>query len=328
MMARCLIVVPCLNEAAHIGGLVAWLVEAAERLDGHVVVADGGSTDGTLAILAAAAQAAPRLTVFHNARRIQSAGVNAAVARYGADAQWLIRVDAHGDYPEDFLDRILADAEAHAADSVVVGMVTRGEGLRQSAAAMAQNSRLGNGGSAHRAGAAGHWTDHGHHAAMRIDAFKAVGGYDESFSHNEDAELDHRLRMAGKRIWMTGATAMTYYPRTSLRALGRQYFGYGKGRAMNILKHRMTPRLRQMIPVFVAPALLLILLAPVSLAFLVPALAWALLCLGYGLALGLRAGRPATGALAGVSAMIMHAAWSAGFWRAVLTLPRRREALA
>ena len=32
---------------------------------------------------------------------------------------------------------------------------------------------------------------------MRIAAFRGVGGYDESFSHNEDAELDYRLRQAG-----------------------------------------------------------------------------------------------------------------------------------
>ena len=32
---------------------------------------------------------------------------------------------------------------------------------------------------------------------MRIAAFSDVGGYDESFSHNEDAELDHRLNVAG-----------------------------------------------------------------------------------------------------------------------------------
>ena len=41
---------------------------------------------------------------------------------------------------------------------------------------------------------------------MRIAAFRAVGGYDESFSHNEDAELDYRLRQAGYRIWMTDKT--------------------------------------------------------------------------------------------------------------------------
>ena len=67
-------------------------------------------------------------------------------------------------------------------------------------------------------GAKGHWTDHGHHALMRVAAFRAVGGYDESFSHNEDAELDYRLRAAGYRIWMTDKTFMVYYPRASVPA--------------------------------------------------------------------------------------------------------------
>ena len=76
-------------------------------------------------------------------------------------------------------------------------MRTKGTGLFQKATALAQNSRLGNGGSQHREGGAGRWTDHGHHALMRLDAFRAVGGYDETFSHNEDAELDYRLAAGG-----------------------------------------------------------------------------------------------------------------------------------
>ena len=36
-----------------------------------------------------------------------------------------------------------------------------------------------------------------------MDAFKAIGGYDDTFSHNEDAELDNRLTDAGFRIFLT-----------------------------------------------------------------------------------------------------------------------------
>ncbi len=96
---------------------------------------------------------------------------------------------------------------------IVVAMATVGVGVFQKATALAQNSKLGNGGAKHRKGAKGHWTDHGHHAAMRIEAFKQVGGYDESFTHNEDAELDCRLTAAGFRISMTGPRAhMVYFP--------------------------------------------------------------------------------------------------------------------
>src|SRR3984885_13297203 len=86
----------------------------------------------------------------------------------------------------------------------------------QKAAAATQNSLLGNGGSAHRReGKGGRWVDHGHHALIRLESFRAVGGYDESFPQNEDAELDHRLANSGYKIWLTSQTSLTYYPRSS-----------------------------------------------------------------------------------------------------------------
>ena len=177
--------------------------------------------------------------------------------QFGNTAEYLIRIDAHGGYPPDYCDRLVEEALATGADSVVVSMLTSGNGALQKAVAAAQNSKLGTGGSKHRHHSAGEWVDHGHHALMRISAFKAVGGYDETFSHNEDAELDYRLRQAGYRIWMSGRTQMVYYPRSSLKGLYSQYLGYGRGRAKNVLKHRMMPKVRQMMPLLVFPVVLL-----------------------------------------------------------------------
>ena len=95
-----------------------------------------------------------------------------------------------------------------------------------------------------------------------------------AFSHNEDAELDYRLRQAGYRIWMTDKTFMVYYPRASVGSLFRQYLGYGGGRARNILKHRTLPKLRQMIPLLVFPVVAGASLAFLNLAALIPAGLW------------------------------------------------------
>ena len=135
----------------------------------------------------------------------------------------------------------------------------------------------------------GHWIDHGHHALMRIAAFRAVGGYDESFSHNEDAELDYRLRAAGYRIWMTDKTLMVYYPRASVDGSVSQYLGYGRGRAKNILKHRAMPKIRQMIPLVVVPGgRRRVLLRSLNWRRCVPAALWAAVCLGYGVWMAVR----------------------------------------
>jgi succinoglycan biosynthesis protein ExoA len=44
---------------------------------------------------------------------------------------------------------------------------------------------------------------------------------------------------------------------------------------------------------------------------------WVLSCTGYGLLVAVRQGR-AGGILVGISAMIMHVAWSLGFWLQIL----------
>jgi len=318
-----LIVIPCLNEAAHISALLGQLCPAAARLGARIVVADGGSTDGTLAIVEQIAAKDPRVILMHNKRRIQSAAINLAVGTYGEGAQYLIRIDAHGGYPDDYCDRLLEEALATSADSVVVSMLTSGSGAVQKSVAAAQNSKLGTGGSKHRHLSAGEWVDHGHHALMRISAFGAVGGYDETFSHNEDAELDYRLRQAGYRIWMSGKTQMVYYPRASLKGLYFQYLGYGRGRAKNVLKHRVIPKVRQMVPLAVLPVVLLAAFSFVHWIAAMPLLIWASVCLGYGLATAIRQ-RNADIALTGVSAMVMHFGWSVGFWLQLLGLGARR----
>jgi succinoglycan biosynthesis protein ExoA len=317
-----LIVIPCLNEALHIEALVEKLRPSLAVLNAKVVIADGGSTDGTREIARRLSEEDPRVLFLDNPKRIQSAAVNRAVAELGSGFDYLIRIDAHATYPDDYCERLVEEALATGADSVVVAMQTEGFGTFQKATAYAQNSKLGNGGSKHRTGAAGHWAEHGHHALMRIAAFTDVGGYDETFSHNEDAELDYRLGKAGYRIWMTDRTSMVYYPRARMVPLFKQYFGYGRGRAKNILKHRAMPGLRQMLPLAVAPVAFGALLAIVNWAAVIPFGVWAAACLGYGVWMAVGQRNP-YGPLAAISAMVMHLAWSAGFWRELLSFRRR-----
>jgi succinoglycan biosynthesis protein ExoA len=317
LTAPVLAVIPCLNEEDHIESVVTRLLAEADRINLGIVVADGGSSDNSREIVNRLAQRDRRIVLMGNPMRIQAAGINAAVRRYGDEAQFLLRVDAHAHYPDRYCEHLLNVQVRTRADSVVVSMRTEGRTCFQRAAAAAQNSILGNGGSAHRNDTGGCWVDHGHHALMTIDAFRAVGGYDETFSHNEDAELDARLTDQGFHIYLTGETYVTYYPRESATALFWQYFNIGRGRARNFLKHRKNTKPRHLVLAVVAPAACLFLLAPFDGILALPALAWALLCLGYGALLGYRQ-RDACAAAAGVAAMAMQAGWSFGFFRTLL----------
>jgi len=309
------IVIPCLNEERSLPALLAQL--RADTPGCRIVVADGGSSDRSRAIVAAIAADDPRVALLDNPRRIQSAGINLAVRTLGDGARWLVRIDAHCDYPRDYVARLLAAADVTGASSVVVPMVSRGTTCVQVAAAAAQNSRLGTGGSPHRHVGRGRFVDHGHHALIDMALFQAVGGYRADMTHNEDAELDLRLVKAGGRLWLEPALALTYYPRSSLRALGRQYWSYGRGRARTLRLHRVRPKLRQLLPLAVPAAALLAILTPFASIFALPLFGWAGLTLVAGVVVGARAGGGcALGA--GVAAMTMHMAWGCGFVRGLL----------
>jgi succinoglycan biosynthesis protein ExoA len=309
-LARLLVVIPCLNEAAHLPGLLAQLL--AEHPGSRIVVADGGSSDGSREIVSELGRAHPGLCLLDNPRRIQSAGINLAVSQLGRDCDWLLRIDAHCDYPAGYGAGLLAAAERSGATSVVVPMITRGRTCFQRAVAAAQNSVIGTGGSPHRHLGTGRFVDHGHHALMRLDLYRQVGGYREDMSHNEDAELDLRLIAAGGSIWLEPGQAITYYPRRDPLSLWRQYRGYGAGRARTLALHRRKPKLRQLVPLGVAGAAGLALGAPLWWPLALPLVSWAVLVLLAGLVVGMRAGGGCA-LMAGLPAMIMHLAWSIGF---------------
>lgn len=319
---RALIVIPCLNEAGLIAQVIARILEDEALVDPLVLVADGGSTDGCREIVAEIAARDPRVQLLLNPGRLQSAGVNLA-ARMAEDRPWLVRIDAHADYPKAYVSTLIEEARRTSAHAVVVAMETHGEGGFQRAVAAAQNTRLGTGGAAHRIGADAGWVDHGHHALFSREAFQGIGGYDESFSHNEDAELDLRLTQEGAKIWLTDRTRIVYHPRRTPGALWKQYVSYGKGRARTVLKHHTPLKMRQALPLAVAPAVLGALGAPLYALLIVPALIWTVVALTYGLALGVRQRDPAV-LLAGPAAMIMHLGWSLGFWMQLASWLARR----
>lgn len=320
-----LVVIPCLNEEAHIADLLDRLCADPSAGHARIVVADGGSTDRGADIVRARAVKDARIVLLQNPKRLQSAGVNLAVEQYSAGAEVLIRVDAHAAYPEFFLTHLLDAYRESGADSVTVAMhaVAHAKSCFQRAAACAQNSVLGAGGSPHRKGGRRLWVEHGHHALFKISSFCAIGGYDESFSHNEDAEFDIRLTANGGKILLAADILIDYFPRTKARGLATQYFKFGQGRARTARKHRTPLKLRQLAPIAVAPAILAAMLAPFSLWWALPTAIWLSICGLYGVFLGLRARSPcACGS--GLAAAIMHAAWSVGFL-AQLTAPRPKR---
>lgn len=316
LIKRVVVFIPTLNEAAHIETTLRTIIGDPSTCDFDVVVSDGGSDDGTQDIVSGLIEIYPKLQLRHNPKKLQAAALNQAL-----DAEWdqhdiLIRCDAHAGYPEDFVTDLVKSLETSGANSVVIAMDTQANASSSFAqsVAWASNTLLGTGGADHRMGTTSKFIDHGHHAAFEFETFRELGGYDDTMPANEDAELDRRLTTAGGKIWFDADIRIIYYPRDTPRKLWKQYFKYGEGRAVTCLRHKVIPKLRQMLPVANLTAQMVCIalgLFVTSWAFLVPMAYLAVLMVLSASVVW--SNKDLRGIFSGPAVFIMHMSWAFGF---------------
>jgi succinoglycan biosynthesis protein ExoA len=318
------VLIPTLNEERYIAKCLDSLREGGYPKDlVEFVVADGGSTDKTREIVSTLGKREPKVRWIPNPLVHQAGGVNAAAAAAAAESKYLIRVDAHALYPPGFLGDVVAVAEETSAELVVYVNEPHFETDFQRAVAYAFAHPLGVGDSKYRLGNFTGEVEHGQQGCFRRDFFKKLGGYDPEIMPNEDAELSYRVWQSGGRVYLSSRLRMKYFPRRTLRALGRQYFLYGYGRALNCGKHRQLPRLRQLAPPLLLALELIVLgttpFFPLALLLLAP---YALLIVGVTL---LAAAKERSLCLFWLMPVFltMHHAWGLGFYVGCVEVWRR-----
>lgn len=253
----CSVLVPVLNEERYIEQSVAAMQR--QRLDGQIefLFADGGSQDRTREILERLAVTDPRIRIFDNPRRYASSGLNVALRH--ARGRWVVRMDAHTEYQEDYIAIGISRLQQGGTRWVSGPQAPKGHGAVSRAVALALGSRLGRGGSRKWGG-----SDAPDAGESELDAgvFGGVwerttlleyGGWDERASPNEDSELAGRFLARGERLICVRAMAADYFPRDSLPGLWRQYRRYGESRAKTASRHPHTMRRSHLLP----PALVL-----------------------------------------------------------------------
>ena len=241
------IAMPCLDEARYIGPCLRSVL--GQDYPPHlleVIVADGGSRDGTRETVAHIAAENPRVLLVDNPGRVQAAGMNEAIRRASGDV--IVRMDVHCAYARDYVRKCVEVLERTGADNVGGAQRARAETGFQQALCAALESPLGVGGASYRSALKEGLVDTVFLGAFRRRVFEEVGLYDPGAVTNEDAELNQRILAAGGRVYLSREIVVHYYPRDSFRALARQYFRYGRGRARTLLKHRTLPSIRPVIP--------------------------------------------------------------------------------
>ncbi len=310
------VVIPTLNEQAHLERCVRSVLDDPRPRDRfELLIVDGGSSDDTASIAERLASELPGVRLLRNRRRVQAAAFNLALRQADPRATCVLRCDAHALYPPGFLSRAVGTLRRTGAAMVGFHAAAVAESPFQEAVAFAQSTRVGVGSSEYRLGTHSGWVDSAMHGCFSRTAVEAAGGYDESVSHNEDAELSLRLRKAGGGIWLDESLRVAYFPRSTPGALARQYFLYGLGRATTVVAHAQRPSPRQLAP----PLLLLVHLGCGLVALrgrrirpLAPVAAYLAALTAIGAAGALRR-RRAPVLAAPLALATMHHAWGAGF---------------
>jgi hypothetical protein len=246
------VIMPVLNEERHLEEAVRHVLEQDYPEPIEVVLAVGPSRDGTAEVAGKLAAADDRVIVVANPTGRTPSALNAGLAasRYPVVA----RVDGHALLPPDYL-RIAAETlQETGADNVGGVMAAEGVTPFEQAVACAMTSKAGVGAARFHTGGEAGPAESVYLGVFRRIAIENVGGYDEAFVRAQDWEMNHRIRGAGGVVWFQPRMRVSYRPRASLRALGRQYFHYGRWRRVVSRQHRGTINLRYLAPPLVVLA--------------------------------------------------------------------------
>jgi len=305
------------DEITNIDAVLNSLAE--QRYNGtlEIVVADGGSVDGTRERLEERASQDPRIVVVNNPQRRQSSGLNLAAER--ATGEILVRADGHTVYATGYVQRsVTALAET---DAVAVGgpMNPVAEAGFAVSVVGAMNSPLVLPARFHHAEQREE-VDTVYLGAFGRSDFLDIGGFRTFPSGtSEDADLYARWRSEGRIVIVDPAIKSEYTPRSSPGALWKQYFRYGMGKAEMLWANRRLPSIRPL-----APTLLILGLLTFAILAIVTGIWWPLAALaGAWLVWLLYVGVSSKASVFGVAfaAAIMHGSYGIGLLWALLRGP-------
>lgn len=212
------------NERAHLPSMLSDILRQTyphQWMD--VILVDGGSQDGTRALMeafvAAHGREFRRAWVLDNPKKIQPAGWNAVLSRFDADV--LVRLDAHGGIAPDFVEKTMAclnDGEAvcgGSMESITDNPTPWGQTLLK-----AETSLFGGSVGAFKRQSSGRRpVSTVSFPAYRKEVVERVGRFNETLQRTEDNEYSYRVRQAGYSICLDSAIRCRYVIRGSLKSL-------------------------------------------------------------------------------------------------------------
>ena len=217
------IIIPMRNEEKYIGNcLDSVLANGLPEDQYEILVADGESEDRSREVVLAKSKQHPCIHLLHNPGRFVPSGMNIGIRQ--ARGRYIIRMDAHAEYPPDYIKNCISELERTGAGNVGGRWITRpgSDSLMARAIALFTQTRVGVGNASYRLGEGDRYVDTVPFGAFPREVFESVGLYREELVRNQDFELNARIRRAGYAIYLSSKISNVYYNSATFRKFMRQ----------------------------------------------------------------------------------------------------------
>ena len=328
------VVIPVLDEAAHLPHLLADLEsQDMPSSDYDVLVLDGGSTDGTRALLDAHQPAnGHAFCVIENPDRTVPYARNLAMRHLSDDVELLVELIGHLRIEADHLSSRrrawVAGVDRHSEALVAMGVRVLGPTTPSSTVEGwvdgALRSPIGRGGGQFASFSEVGRTKVPAFATHRRTSVEAVGGWKTDFATSQDSDLSMRLIDSGGVIERDPTVTVRMHRRTSLVGHWRMAvrYGYWRGRLLRAHPRRADPR--EFAPMFGA-VLCGVLALTVPDFVIYPVLAYLAVLLAAGLGSVVHSSRITASFGVPLCLVMLHTGFTLGLLRSLFSGPPRKR---
>ncbi|MGO4694198.1 glycosyltransferase family 2 protein [Paenibacillus sp. 2TAB26] len=258
------IIIPVYNEEKYMEYCIESLLKQnypKEKMEWIFI--DGCSSDRTEKIIKKYADKFPDLIkLYNNTQKTVPYAMNIGIKV--ASGKYIIRLDAHSEYQDDYVSKCVYYLDTTDADNVGGVAETKSKGFVGNAIALMLSSKFGVGNSQFRTNGKSGYVDTVPFGAFRREIFENYGLYDERLTRNQDNEMNYRIRKNGGKIFMAEDIRLSYYCRDSIKGIVDMAIKNGK---WNIITMKLCPGamgIRHFIPFIFLLSLILMLVLYLS----------------------------------------------------------------
>lgn len=252
------VIIPVRNEEKYIDKCIKSIINQDYPLKNiEVIFVDGLSQDNTREIILSYISEYPQIIkLLKNEHKTVPFAMNIGI--HDSVGKYIMRLDAHSEYPSNYISKCVYTIEKTNADNVGGLAVTKGKGYIGEAFSKVLSSKFGVGDSGFRTNVSSGYVDTVPFGTFKRTVFEKYGFYDERLIRNQDYELNYRIRKNGGNIYLNSEISLIYYCRNTIRGIIKQSYGNGK---WNVFTCRLCPgsmSLRHFIPLLFVMSIVLL----------------------------------------------------------------------